>query len=581
MASKGKGNIFYEILIVVLAIALIATILYPSKIWEQEDESADICRTRMSTVQQFELQYIGLTNTYSDSLAGVFSMVLSDADAVAALDTTVDWENLVSQKELKTLVLNQDLPKSLYDLIETKLTNGQPLGKLAVWDSLQYKLIDQLVTKMANQDSLNTLAVDSAIVWYLVLGDDEYAYTMDFEMPARAKTKAQTELRKGVPVYETSGWEFLKTAFYDSLNQIIQQATQKDVWTKAEDEAWEKVKRASWEAEMDQFSQEERDSLWQENQRSFWEQEKVLVWKEQRKSLFKAESEEWKVNNEATWQRIISQEWETERKKQWQEDQLATLADSALTVFKTEKDSLWRTIVTDLQAEEYDKWVSGQSKHIEEIIQNLWEQERKITWEQEAYAAWLENKNSDPEAVWESLKEYLWTNNRPGFWRDEEVKLSKKANALLRLDYAILYNKLLGEDAIASLTSGLTLPDSKGLWKKMSSIKEGNVSKLARLGVVDLFRDQLLENVTVCPLAHVPHLVEVVDTTAVKSFSIKCPIVANDSTQMAISIDPVTGDTTNVGVSLTFSEKAFGGGKVANHGEIDKDGKKSWEKKGR
>ena len=588
MASKGKGNIFYEILIAVLTVALIATILYPSKTWKQQNNDTEICQTRMATIQQFELQYIGLTNNYSDSVDKVIETVLADPSSAIALDSLVYWDGLVEKAELKKIVMEKDLPQALKENIKSKIMTNQPLGNLAVWDSVQYKLIDELKAVLAGQDSLNTLAVDSSVVWDLVINDDVYAYALDSDMPSRAKSRVQSAMRKNTPIYETAGWEYLQPVFYDSLNQLILLAEIADVWEKSADKEWEKVKRAQFEAELDALSQTEKDSLWQDNQHSFWEKVEPLVWQDERKSLFDDEGEAWKSENEATWQRMIAQEWEASRKKQWQEDQLATLADSAVAVFKAEKDSLWRSIVSDLRDEEYAQWEADNSKHIEEVVRNLWEQERRPSWKETAYAEWLEENKSNPEKVWKDLKEYLWMSAKLDLWKIEEEKLAKKRNALMRLDYAIQYDKLLSENTIDDLVNSLTLPDSKGLLKKMNDMKEFKGSKLAALGVVELFRDQLLAHVTLCPLAGEPELVNVDNTAMPKWVSIECPIVVTDTTQYALvlekSMDDSLGlviDTSKVTLKLGFSEKMLGGGKILNHGKIDEEGRKSWEKKGR
>ena len=55
MAERPRGNIFYEIVILILIIGLIGTILYPSRVWQNEEELQDICRNRMDAISQ--LQY--------------------------------------------------------------------------------------------------------------------------------------------------------------------------------------------------------------------------------------------------------------------------------------------------------------------------------------------------------------------------------------------------------------------------------------------------------------------------------------------------------------------------------------------
>ena len=83
MAERPKGNIYYEILIAVLAIVLILTILYPTQVWKSEDEVATVCHTRMEAIQSMEIQYIALNEQfiYTDSLPKMRDVVLADVSA--------------------------------------------------------------------------------------------------------------------------------------------------------------------------------------------------------------------------------------------------------------------------------------------------------------------------------------------------------------------------------------------------------------------------------------------------------------------------------------------------------------------
>jgi len=71
------------------------------------------------------------------------------------------------------------------------------------------------------------------------------------------------------------------------------------------------------------------------------------------------------------------------------------------------------------------------------------------------------------------------------------------------------------------------------------------------------------------------------DTSVVKSFGIRCPIVDSTRTKFALKIDPTTKDTTRIDLKLPVLQALFGGGSIQNHGHIDEEGKKSWEKRGR
>ena len=98
MAERAKGNILYEIIIVVLVVALLGSILYPARIWKREAEEELVCRTRLDAIHQLELQYITLTGTYTDSLPKLVQSVTGDEFTSVAIDSMINWDKLVTSK---------------------------------------------------------------------------------------------------------------------------------------------------------------------------------------------------------------------------------------------------------------------------------------------------------------------------------------------------------------------------------------------------------------------------------------------------------------------------------------------------
>ena len=581
MAEKPKGNVFYEICIVILVVALIGTILYPSKVWKREEETQDVCRTRMETIHQMEMHYITKTNTYTDSLPELKSVVLSDPIAVAALDTVVFWDGLIARKDLKTLVLEQSFPEVLRDYILERLQEGEPLGNLATWDSLEYRLVAELRDIFETSEELPE-DLDSGIHWPVLVGEDAFWNILETEdVPRRVRRQTISQVRRGRSVVETAGWNQIRPLFRDALRNLVATAERKDIWKEGEEDRWEKVRRNQWEAEMDALSGEAKDSLWQEFQRRFWDNEKELIWNRERKNLWKQEGDSWKRENVATWKRIVSQRWEVDRKKEWEDEMLATLPDSALAAFPAEKDSIWKSVAEDLRATEYDEWEASNEKYVNEVIHNLWERDRRVTWEDGAYQGWITAQEEDRDALWRKIKEELWNMDRFQLWRDEEIKLADKINALKRLDQAVVWMQVLGADRVQGVVDQLQLPDSQGMWAALEKAKRDGGSSLNQLGLVGLFRGVLLDSLTNCPLAHVPYFINVVDTSAIKRIGIRCPIVDTSGTKMALYVDPATKDTTEIALHLPFIRKILGGGSIKNHGAIDEEGRKSWEQRGR
>ncbi|HEX9974453.1 MAG TPA: hypothetical protein VGD14_20460 [bacterium] len=76
--AKSKGSILLEIIIVVLLVALFATILYPKRVWEREDKNTAVCRDNMDRIFKAELIYQKYHNNYTDTLANIISFIKND-----------------------------------------------------------------------------------------------------------------------------------------------------------------------------------------------------------------------------------------------------------------------------------------------------------------------------------------------------------------------------------------------------------------------------------------------------------------------------------------------------------------------
>jgi len=584
MAERPKGNVVYEILIVILVAVLAGAILYPAKVWKSEDKLQDVCRNRMKAIHQMELFYIGKVNTYSDSLPEVKDKVLSDPVVIAALDSTVFWDGLVTQKELKQLVLEKQFPQVLKEYILKKLQNREPLGNLVKWDSLGARLVTQL-DKVLSDSSANT-ALDSGVTWHILVGEEAFRNILDTpKVPGRIRRRTISAVNRGKPVFMTAGWEYYRPIFYPSLRNLVATAQQKDLWQKQDEDRWQPIAKKRWKTEMDTLSPGVRDSLWQSFRQRFWERQKELVWKNERKKLWKQEKATWTKDNASLWERVVLQNWSSDRKKKWEKETFAKLPDSLAANFNAKKDSLWRSVADSIKAKEYEHWKQKNSSDIEKMIHKLWESDRKVSWESGAKARWFAAKEADKKALWEELKEEIWNMEKSRLWNKEQEKLAQKIGAQKRLDRAVKWERVLDTDQVESLVNQLNLPDSPALWKlvenKIKKKEKADMSVLYNMGLAELFRPVLIDSLNRCPVAHVSYLMNVDDTSAVKHFSIRCPIVDTSKVKYALRIDPVTKDTTKVILKLPAVQKILGGGKIKNHGFIDENGKRSWERKTR
>jgi len=615
MAEKPKGNIFYEILIVVLIVLLIATILYPARVWKSEDELQNICRTRMETINEMELRYYPKANTYTDSIPALINQTLSDPKVVAALDTIVFWDGLIVRKDLKQLILTRPFPEELRNYIQEKFAQDSPLENLMAWDSLEYRLLARFKNVIEASDTSESVrySMDRGIHWVTLLGENAFLNVFESsEVPRGIRSVTLSEIRRGKPAFETQGWKQYRHSFYALLQKYLNMATREDVWKETDEDRWEKVKRDQWEAEMDARPAEVRDSLWQELKQRFWEKEKELVWKKERNRLWKKEGENWQEANVALWKRVVQQKWASDRKSEWEEEQKGqklidlyrSASDSMAVVpegasqeseapvdtlakaqefFKAKRDSLWRNIVDNLRDKEYDTWERKNEKYVNEVIRTLWEGDRRVSWDSDAQRSWFEMKEANKDALWKAIKEELWNTERIPLWGKEQIKVTEKSNAQKRLDEAVSWRTVLGEDFIEDLVNQLQLPDSQALWKQIEKGMNGKESILNKLGIVGLFREILLDSIDKCPLAHTPYRIQVRNVAAGSYVGIQCPIVDTTKVKMAINVDPATKDTTEIVLKLPITQRIFGGGSIQNHGNIniEEEGKKSWERKRR
>ncbi len=585
MAEKPKGSIIYEVLIVILIIGLVGTILYPAKVWENEEELESICQTRMETIQNMEMSFYisdpSSGNTYTDSIPKLKQVVFSNPRNLAILDTMINWDGLVIRDDLKQLILQRQFPEDLREHIVMKVQNGEPLGNLGTWDSLDIQLVNELYQLLEDAEFSRIGAVDSGIVWQTLVGENEFQNILSSPtVSSRIRTSTQNLINRGRDIITTSGWTQFQPLFYEALMNVIQIAERTDVWQEDEEDLWEEIKKEEWAADMDTLSIAERDTLWQEYQQRFWEKEKEIIWRKERNSLWKNERDEWTEDNVTLWDRSLATQWESERKVTWEAETLESLPDSLVATFPAEKDSLWRVEVDSIKAEEYGLWKEDNKKAVEELIHTTWENARRITWEDETIETWIAEMEADREALWEKIKEEMWTTERITLWQQEEVRLTEKKAALKRLDHSVKWANVLGMERVEGIINQLSLPNNEEMWKAVEQSNPADGSSLYQLGIVGLYRESLIDSIELCPVANLPYLIQVDDTSVIKHISIRCPIVDTSDVVVALKVDPISNDTSEVVLHESAIQKLIGGGSIKNHGLIDEDGVKSWEKTG-
>ena len=74
-----KGSIIYKLLILILAVALVLTILYPNRLWEEEKAHTLECHSNMEHILYAELTFLSENNAYCDTLSKVIDFIKDDS----------------------------------------------------------------------------------------------------------------------------------------------------------------------------------------------------------------------------------------------------------------------------------------------------------------------------------------------------------------------------------------------------------------------------------------------------------------------------------------------------------------------
>ena len=87
--TRAKGSIIYELLIIILAVILVVSILYPKRLKDKARLNTELGRSRMSQLLNAELQYQKFNGRYTDTLSTVFNFIKTDQRYSAWIDSVI------------------------------------------------------------------------------------------------------------------------------------------------------------------------------------------------------------------------------------------------------------------------------------------------------------------------------------------------------------------------------------------------------------------------------------------------------------------------------------------------------------
>ncbi|MBN1352575.1 hypothetical protein JXJ21_24510 [candidate division KSB1 bacterium] len=154
--EKEKGSIIYKIIILVLIVVLIAAIMIPKQMWDQEARNMQTCRQRMSSLLTAELLYHRFHEaTYTDTLDTLIAFFEKNVDKYqldfVANDTFL---NVLIYKFFE----NDSLVKATIDTVRADTT----LKDLRKAVEIQVNLAHSIVRALRDGDSTMAIIIADA-----------------------------------------------------------------------------------------------------------------------------------------------------------------------------------------------------------------------------------------------------------------------------------------------------------------------------------------------------------------------------------------------------------------------------------
>jgi len=187
--EKAKGSILLELLIVVLALALIGTIMYPKSVWETTEKETLQCRENMEKILKTELIYLKYHNTYQDTLDKVISFIKEDTtgglvleylyadsslaeEVLAEMTGTIDGADKKIKDFLADTLLTTVLQMSRFDTNLARVTLKR-LESTDAWkdtvknnmvpDSSEVFVLNEVAQKISARDIVGVLENDDSL----------------------------------------------------------------------------------------------------------------------------------------------------------------------------------------------------------------------------------------------------------------------------------------------------------------------------------------------------------------------------------------------------------------------------------
>jgi len=165
---RAKGSIILELFAVVLAVALVFSLIYPAKLWKAEEQHQETCRDNLWHIWFAEITYMEEKLAYNDTLEKVIDFIVSDT-TMQKLQRFTNLDTILAGDIIKSFKANTDVVSITVDSVfgegpDSVLTLNSDIQVGVLVDSMLAFAHD------ANLDTTEAFVLDSLRSWDVYAG---------------------------------------------------------------------------------------------------------------------------------------------------------------------------------------------------------------------------------------------------------------------------------------------------------------------------------------------------------------------------------------------------------------------------
>ncbi len=157
--ATGKGSIILKLIIVILIGVLVAAIMIPKQMWDQEEKNTKTCQQRMNSLLSAELLYQKYNEKYCSNLDTLLSFFQKDSEKKYQLDF-VQLDTFLNV-QLMNLVGEDSIVKSIIDSVKWDTTYRDVKKAIEIDYFLAHALLNVVLKKDVQMAKIAKPALDA------------------------------------------------------------------------------------------------------------------------------------------------------------------------------------------------------------------------------------------------------------------------------------------------------------------------------------------------------------------------------------------------------------------------------------